>query len=270
MNTTDTARFTDLLREAVEKPGTIHAAYTAFHNFSLGNQILALMQCAERDITPGPLATFPRWKDRGRFVRKGEKALTLCMPVTCKRRPTDTGGQDDGGEQDAATFTRFVFKPRWFVLSQTDGTDYAPDLPPEWNLDRALATLAIERIPFESMNGNAQGYARARQIAISPIAALPHKTTFHELAHVVLGHTAEADQHDGDMTPRTLREAEAESVALLCCETLGLDGADYARGYIQTWLSGDTIPEASARRIFKAADAILKAGRPADDESEAE
>jgi antirestriction protein ArdC len=261
---TESARFTDLLREAVEKPGTIHAAYTAFHNFSLGNQILALMQCAEREITPGPLATFPAWKDRGRFVRKGEKALTLCMPITCKRKADDANGEPD------ATFTRFVFKPRWFVLSQTDGADFAPELPADWNLDRALATLDIERIEFASTNGNSQGYARARQIAISPIAALPHKTTFHELAHVVLGHTAEADQHDGEVTPRNLREAEAESVALLCCETLGLDGAEYARGYIQNWLSGDTIPEANARRIFKAADAILKAGRPAADESEAE
>lgn len=269
MNTTDTARFTDLLREAIEKPGTIHAAYTAFHTFSLGNQILALTQCIERDITPGPLATFPRWKDRGRFVRKGEKALTLCMPVTCKRRATDASSQD-AGEQDGATFTRFVLKPRWFVLSQTDGADFAPELPADWNLDHALAALDIERIPFESTNGNSQGYARARQIAISPIAALPHKTTFHELAHVVLGHTGEADQHDGEITPRNLREAEAESVALLCCETLGLDGAEYARGYIQNWLSGDTIPEANARRIFKAADAILKAGRPTEEEREAD
>src|SRR5687768_9884369 len=104
---TDTARFADLLREAVEKPGTIHAAYTAFHAFSLGNQILALTQCAERGITPGPLATFPRWKDRGRFVRKGEKAITLCMPVTCKRRTTD----DNPDSQEAEVFTRFVFKP---------------------------------------------------------------------------------------------------------------------------------------------------------------
>jgi antirestriction protein ArdC len=263
---TETARFADLLREAVEKPGTIHAAYAAFHAFSLGNQILALTQCEERGITPGPLATFPRWKDRGRFVRKGEKAITLCMPVTCKRRATDDNA--DAGE--AEVFTRFVFKPRWFVLSQTDGTDYAPELPADWNLDRALAALDIQRITFESINGNSQGYARARQIAISPIAALPHKTTFHELAHVVLGHTAEADQNDGELTPRSLREAEAESVALLCCETLGLDGADYARGYIQNWLDGDEIPEGSARRIFKAADAILKAGRPAVDESEAE
>ena len=254
--TTDTARFADLLTEAVEKPGLILDAYTAFHDFSLGNQILAIGQCHARGIQPGPIATFPRWKDRGRFVKKGEKALMLCMPITCKRKATEADGED-------ATFTRFVYKNRWFVLSQTDGEDYQPAPVADWTIDRALAALEIARVPFESLNGNSQGYARAREIAINPVAALPHKTTFHELAHVVLGHTAEADLHDDERTPRDLREVEAESVALLCCDALGLDGADYARGYIQHWLHGQTIPEANARRIFKAADAILKAGRPA-------
>jgi hypothetical protein len=27
-----------------------------------------------------------RWKELGRFVKKGEKALTLCMPLVCRRR----------------------------------------------------------------------------------------------------------------------------------------------------------------------------------------
>jgi len=48
-----------LLDEAVRKPGYIHEAYSRFHNYSLGNQLLALFQCFERGIQPGPLATFP-------------------------------------------------------------------------------------------------------------------------------------------------------------------------------------------------------------------
>ena len=34
-----------LLDEAVNKPGFIHEAYSRFHNYSLGNQLLALFQC---------------------------------------------------------------------------------------------------------------------------------------------------------------------------------------------------------------------------------
>ena len=79
----------------------------------------------------------------------------------------------------------------------------------------------------------------------------------------MLGHTAEGPTHDGRWTPRDLREAESESVALILCETLRLDGAEYCRGYVQNWLRGDCIPERSAQKIFHAADLILRAGRPA-------
>jgi len=78
--------------------------------------------------------------------------------------------------------------------------------------------------------------------------------------HILFGHTSEgafANEH----TPRSLREVEAESAALLCCESLGLPGAEYCRGNIQDWVRGDTIPEKSAPKIFHAADQILRAGQ---------
>src|SRR5205814_2350046 len=122
------------------------------------------------------------------------------------------------------------------------------------------ATLNIERITFDHLNGNAQGYAVDRKVAVSPIAFMPHRTLFHELAHVILGHTEELRRmDDDDQTPVNLREVEAECTALICCESLGLDGATFSRGYIQHWLKGETIPERSAQKIFKAADQLLKA-----------
>jgi hypothetical protein len=60
--------------------------------------------------------------------------------------------------------------------------------------------------------------------------------------------------------PRNLKEVEAESVALLCLESLNMPREEFCRGYIQSWLQGGTIPERSAQRIFVAADKILKAG----------
>jgi hypothetical protein len=64
------------------------------------------------------------------------------------------------------------------------------------------------------------------------------------------------------MIARNMREVEAEAVALICLESLGLDGAAYCRGYIQEWLgSGNQIPELNAQRIFGAAEEILRAGR---------
>jgi hypothetical protein len=106
-----------------------------------------------------------------------------------------------------------------------------------------------------------QPTATGLSIAIAPVNPLPHKTRFHELAHVLLGHTSEGDQHDGELTPRNLRECEAEAVAMPCCAALNLPGVDYSRGYIQSWWGvGNPIPERSAQRVLKVADQILKAG----------
>ncbi|HEV2380261.1 MAG TPA: ArdC-like ssDNA-binding domain-containing protein [Terriglobia bacterium] len=250
-----------LLQEAVTKPGYIHEAYSRFHSYSLGNQVLALFQCFERGVQPGPLATFPKWKELSRHVKKGEKALTLCMPITCKRTKTVTA--EDGTEQaEELAFTHFTYKAHWFVLVQTEGAEYQPTTLPEWNEQTALAALNIRREAFEDLDGNTQGYAkRGRKVAISPIAAQPFKTLFHELAHVCLGHTGDGDLSDSEATPRDIREVEAEAVALLCCESLGLPGAEFSRGYIQSWGQGQAISERSAQRIFHAADQILRAGR---------
>jgi len=68
---------------------------------------------------------------------------------------------------------------------------------------------------------------------------------------------------DGDeLTPRDVREVEAEAVSLICCQSLGLPGEVFSRGYLQHWLGKQKIEERSVHRIFKAADTILKAGRP--------
>lgn len=253
--------WTALLDEAVKKPGYIHEAYCRFHNYSLGNQLLALFQCLERGIQPGPLGTFPKWKELGRHVKKNEKALTLCLPLTCKRNRTVRN--EDGSEQEEEfLYTHFTYKAHWFVLSQTEGAEYQAPAVLEWNEQKALADLKIERIPFENLDGNTQGYARrGGKIAINPLAALPHKTFFHECAHCLL-HCQDADFSDTDRTPRSLAEVEAEAVALLCCESLGLSGAEYSRGYIQSWAKGVAITERSAQRIFHAADQILRAGYP--------
>jgi hypothetical protein len=126
----------------------------------------------------------------------------------------------------------------------------------------ALAALGIREVEFTHLDGNVQGYAKKKEIAISPIAELPHKTLFHEMAHVELGHTAQSDFSDSEQLPRALREVEAEAVAMIMCESLKLPGAEFCRGYIQSYLkAGEVIPEKSAQRIFGCADRLLRAGR---------
>lgn len=254
---TQNPTFVDLLASAVTEPGRLSEAYTRFHNYSISNQLLALGQCAARGIEPGPMATYPAWQAMGRHVRKGEKAIVLCQPVTIRR----TDKNDESGEEREIAFTRFTYRPKWFVLAQTEGQPYEAAAQPTWNKDRALAALQIVETSFDMLDGNCQGFARGREVAVSPIAPLPLKTLVHELAHVVLGHTAEHTMTDGERTPRDIREAEAEGTALLVLGALSQPGLEECRGYIQHWLRGQEIPERSAQRVFKAADAILRAGR---------
>ena len=204
--------FADLLQSAVHEPGILSQAYHQFHTYTLGNQLLAMVQCHGRELEPGPMATYPKWKELVRQVRKGEKALTLCMPITIKRKAETTGDTAEEG-----IYTRFVYKSRWFVLSQTEGEPLPEPEIPAWDTARAVAMLEIEEIPFDHTDGNCLGFARDRSIAINPVNPLPHKTRFHELAHVLLGHTAEGQQTDSEITSRKLEECEAEAVALLCC-----------------------------------------------------
>jgi hypothetical protein len=133
-----------------------------------------------------------------------------------------------------------------------------------------LQTLGIEQIAFDHTDGNVWGFARGKQIAVSPLSPMTDRTLLHEVGHVVLGHTAEGMEQDGPRTSRSIREVEAEGVAFICSAALSLDGAEYSRGYLQHWLAGDTIAERSCQRIFRAADAILRAGRStqADDKDQ--
>ena len=248
--------WSELLRDAVDRPGSIMEAYSNFHSYSIGNCMLAAAQCHARGVQLGPIATYKKWQELGRQVQRGEKALTLCMPHTVKKRKANHH------EADEETFTYFTFKRFWFVLTQTDGDDYELPPVPEWEKARALEGLGLREESFQHLNGNVQGYAKSGGVvAINPMAQLPHKTLFHELGHVVLGHVSDGEHSDGATLSRNLREAEAEAVALICCEALNLPGADYCRGYIQDWLKGDGIPERSCQRIFSAANSILGAGK---------
>ena len=250
-----TVPFAQLLKDAVEQPGIVSKCYSTFHGYSIGNQMLAWSQCMARDIPLGPIATYKKWSELGRQVSKGQKAIALVMPVTINRK-------DAAGEKTGEVFSLFTMRNNWFVLGQTEGDEYVNEVvTPAWDKASALAKLDISEVGFDHVSGNCQGYASGRTIAVNPVAVLPHKTRFHELAHVVLGHTTDERMSDSEVTPRDIREVEAEAVAYILCSVLGLPGLIESRGYIQGWLQGADITDKSAQRIFSAANKIMEAGK---------
>lgn len=244
--------FADILASALTEPGRFSSAVRAFYGYSLGNQLSAAWQCEARGLPYGPLATFRGWQERGRQVRRGEKALWLCMPVAI-RREADEGDATPG----TSSRTAFVWRPRWFTLAQTDGPSYDWQAAvPAWNKDAAMTSLGIAELAFDpAYAASALGYCTSAGVAVSPLAPDPHRVLFHELAHALLLHAG------GGLT-QAERELEAEGVALLAVHALGLPGADDSRAYLQHFAAGQcAFSEAQARRIIVTAERILRAGQ---------
>ena len=122
MPATQHATWGELLRDAIEKPGRLLEAYTAFHNYSFGNALLALEQCIRRNLQPGPLNTYRGWVEKKRQVRKGEQGITLCMPMPFKSAQTDSIQEEPEEEPtESQTCYAFRFRAYWFVLAQNRG-----------------------------------------------------------------------------------------------------------------------------------------------------
>ncbi len=249
----------ELMERAFTEPGKLSESFSMFWSYSFGNRMLAAEQCAARGIPLGPIATFPAWLAKGRKVRKGEKAIVLCQPVTATRKPDPDADAD--ADPKSGTFTLFLYRAAWFTLAQTDGPELPPDNPPGWQEDKALAALGVTLVPFDHADGNVGGYATRKRIALNPLHADRFAIMCHELAHILLGHTDMSDS-----TARGDREVDAELVAYLVCATLGRDGAEQRRGYIQHWRDagrGTKPQDARARAIFRTVDQIIGAGMPA-------
>lgn len=251
------ANWSDLLHRAVTEPGMIMQAYSNFHDYSIGNAVLIMVQCADRNLPVGPAASYKKWQELGRQVKSGEKGLVICRPFICKRK-----NEGDTEENSSVGYTKFGFVAGAFVLAQTDGADYEqPTFANGWDAKKAAENLGLTEIPFEHHDGNVQGYARGREFAVNPLAQLKIKTTAHESCHCLLHFTTGETFVSSDKVDKSEREMEAEATAMIVLDSLGLPGAEYARGYLQSWWGTSPIPEKNAQRIFTTADKILKAGK---------
>lgn len=237
-------KWTQLLEEALKSPGNIGNTYCRFHNYSFGNQILFMIQGLK-----SPVASYKKWQELGRQVRKGEKASYLWVPSLRKNK-----------EKDQTICTGFYFKAGVFQYSQTDGPEIEFPALPNWSKEIALQNLNIQEIPFDSTQGNMMGYYQPKVgIAINPVNTQPLKTLVHELAHFILQHTVS--------NSRT--EFQAESTAYITLAELGQEfNKEESRAYIQGWLKNNVPTESDIKDVFATVNKILVAGRNSHEEQE--
>jgi hypothetical protein len=148
------------LTEALEAPGSLGNTYTRFYNYSFLNQIRLMMQGVRE-----PVATYNRWVELGRQVRKGSKAKVVLAPVMVNRDAKDGNGDvvigNDSKPRRRQILVGFRDSRSVFGFSDTDtdGDEPPPVQLPGWDTDTALAALGIDRVAFNMVNGNAQGFA---------------------------------------------------------------------------------------------------------------
>ncbi|MGH7691196.1 MAG: ArdC-like ssDNA-binding domain-containing protein [Candidatus Dormibacteria bacterium] len=233
-----------------------------FHRYSFGNVRLIVGQ------RPGAsqVAAFHAWKDHGRMVNKGERAIWILAPMVVKARATD---EETGEEMFSPRVVGFKSVPV-FDISQTSGAELpaivrrlAGESPSE-----QLAALVgyAQELGFtvelgadlpDGRNGDCCHATRTIRISHGLPEAQELKTTAHEIGHALL----HGPEFKGD---RSLAEIEAESVAYLVCQLVGIDSAEYSFGYIAVWAGKD--PDAArvairavGGRIAKTAEAVTAA-----------
>ncbi len=239
-----------LLETALTMPGNVGNTYSRFYEYSFLNQCLLAMQGVRE-----PVATYKRWQSIGRQVLKGSKAKEIVRPIIIEKK--DTAGTVEE--------RKVLFKAVrcLFGYSETEGEELPPVEPRGWDLATALDTLKVHQVPFELLDGNTAGYSYDRNFAINPVAVHPIKTRFHELSHIVSGHTT-PEKLGEYATHRGVMEFEAEGSAFLVMnelEAMDEQMASESRGYCQGWMRDQQPPESSIRKIFSTTDVILKAGR---------
>jgi hypothetical protein len=233
-----------------------------FHRYSFQNQILILSQRPEATWVAG----YRGWVRLGRQVRQGERAIRILAP--CLVTPTTSAGEPP------TTPTVLGFRvARVFDLAQTEGAELPQPARPLLGpgsaaelgrLARQTVGLGFE-LQFTPLRGSRNGDCShaLRRIRVSSELSGAHqlKTLAHELAHARL--------HGPDFQgSRALAELEAESVAYLACQELGVDSSDYSFGYVASWSGGG--PEAArliaatGGRILRAVRSILEAEAEAD------
>ena len=237
-----------------------------FHTYSANNVFLIMLQRPDASQVAG----YRTWQSVGRQVRKGEKGISILAPIVRKITVTDEETGEDVTLQSLASF-RVVHV---FDVSQTDG-DPIPEVQRPILLDgdapsglwESLSGMVRDR-GYEvqvcwsdeanaQLLGQANGSTRHDQHLVTIRYGLSDaqrcKTLAHELAHVLLHPSLAEYSRD-----RERCEVEAESVAFVVCNSVGLVTGEYTIPYVATWSGGDLkMVSQTAERVLKAAREIL-------------
>ena len=171
--------------------------------------------------------------------------------------------KDDERNSDSDEKSLFGFKVvHVFDVSQTEGKDL-PEFAkvtgdPGTNIaavEQLIRSQGIELV-YEAIPGGADGLSKKGTIVIDPELE-PAKTLMtlvHECAHEAMHWPSERRKE----TSKTVRETEAEAVAHVVCQALGLNSIEHCADYIQLYNGDADVLTQSMVHIQKTAAGILE------------
>jgi antirestriction protein ArdC len=225
-----------------------------FPRYSFNNCILVALQFPEASIVQG----FRAWKKLGRTVKKGEKGIGIIAPMIGRKKDDDGGKRDESNEKSI-----FGFKVvHVFDVSQTEGEEL-PEFAevtgdPGDNIEAVEALIRSHGIElvYEAIPGGAEGLSKKGTIVVAPDIepAARLGVLVHELSHEILHQPSERRSE----TTKTIRETEAEAVAHVVCQALGLETLEHSTDYIQLYNGDVEVLAKSMDHIQKTAAKILE------------
>lgn len=231
-----------------------------FHRYSIGNVILIGLQRPDATRVAG----YRTWQQLGRQVKQGERAIRILAPITYRKRKRRQVREDEAEQEDNETDEVLAFKPAAvFDVSQTNGAPLAEFArvsgDPAEHLLRLKDLVSSRGIGLEYTNriGPAQGASAGGKIILREDMepAEEFSTLVHELAH-------EALHQDKTERSKTVRETEAEAVAFVVCEAIGLKCGTASSDYVQLYDGKTETLLASLERIRTTAGEIIEAVLP--------
>lgn len=228
-------------------------AMAVFRNYSLSNQLTIARQRPEATRVAGMYS----WNQLGRYVNKGEKGIAILAPVVGKR---SKHGASEPKEADKPLLLGFRRVYVW-DQEQTHGLPL-PELEQVTGeagvyLDRMREWIAAEGITLEYTYSIAPalGTAYGTTIRILPGQSEAEELTtlIHEAAHLALKHT-----NRRTTTTKTVRETEAEAVAFVVAQGIGMNAAQSA-SYIQLYHGNAALLIESLEKVQQTAAVMLAA-----------
>jgi len=244
------------------------AAMAKLPRYSLHNLLLIM---AQRPGVQQSYAGLRVWNRLGRSVRPGEHGVAILAPVMRRRRRRDSRPIEPRArdESESPVDDEIVTNFRRVLVFGEDQTTGAPLPHPACangdpgiyfgRLVQAIADRSI-RFMYSPAITPAHGASTPDQIIIRPDLdpAERFATAAHELGHILLGHHR---PNDPAATP-TLRETEAEAVAYVVCQSIGLDTNSSSSDYVLGWGGDAKSLAASLERVQRTASEIIAAIGP--------